>query len=66
MILETKLVARFINPNDDISAEEIISLNALNTHTEAVAEQLQTAFRLLIVEMLELKRHQYAEDNPNA
>lgn len=54
--LRTELTAKFISPVPCATPEEQMSLDALNHHAEEIAERLQTAFRLLITEMLDVKR----------
>ncbi|MCK5663411.1 MAG: hypothetical protein KAI17_07985 [Thiotrichaceae bacterium] len=65
MQLETKLSAKFITDNP-CTPEEQISLDALNMHTEEIAEKLQSTFRLLIIEMLEIKRANFTKEKINA
>jgi hypothetical protein len=53
--LETNLSAKFIPMIQPNNSEQII-LDELNTHAEQCAEILQSVFRKLVIEMLELKR----------
>ena len=59
--LETNLSARFIS-KVNLSPEEQASLDALNFHAEEITQRLQSVFRTLVTEMLDLKRAHYAKE----
>ena len=56
LALETQLTARFVSSVACNTPEEQQSLDTLNHAVEDVTERLQGTFRLLIIEMLTLKR----------
>jgi hypothetical protein len=61
-MLETNLTAKFISIHP-LSPTEQASLDALNEHAREITDRLQAAFRLLITEMLDLKRGQFTKEN---
>lgn len=61
MNLETNLSAKFIATGLRTAAE-IKSMDSLNKHAEEITERLQQVFRLLIVEMLDIKRQQFVKE----
>lgn len=60
ILLETNIIAKFTS-DAPITPEQQASLDALNAHAEEVTERLQSAVRVLITEMLDLKRAQYTK-----
>jgi hypothetical protein len=56
--LETNITAKFISLSP-LSPQEQISLDALNIHAYEITERLQPVLRLLVAEMLDIKREQF-------
>jgi len=61
LLLETNLTAVF-TASGELSPEEQASLEALNFHAAEISHRLQPVIRLLVTEMLDLKRAQYAKE----
>jgi hypothetical protein len=66
LFLETNLSAKFVTTVVPDSEEKQQSLDAMNMHLENITEQLQSVFRLLIIEMMTLKQEHYTGEKKDA
>lgn len=58
--LETCISARFIPMLPPATPAEQASIDAMNHHAAEITERLQETFRLLVIEMMDIKREAYA------
>lgn len=58
---ETNISARF-HSKTQLDPQQQASLDALNVHVQEIAGRLQTTVRLLITEMLYIKRAQFTKE----
>lgn len=66
MQLETKITVRFLSDVPCTTVEEQVFMDSLNAHAGEIAESLQGAMRLLVIEMLGMKRKTFNKEAVNA